>query len=542
MKATIKILVITLFFAGLLGPANAQQRVRKVKNFTVLTPSLSTNSSVELAIATADLSVDLKARDNAIFRIKGITNLLNENENLNNVQLVVYDVTAAGVRSFVVTETLTLGVNRTKRVLIPVDLGEFTSAARNLEVDIYDERRNLVATYPVTINAINLNAQVAGGNDPNRQFTCDGINIEACIESFFINNIDVISKPRRQSSASIQRNPLTDRLELNVPFARRFKQFNGNRRKITVNSSEAGTGTALASFGETMDISRIRLGPDSTDFANFRYDTGSNNFILSSGTNGNTLIDNFYFNDAGKLGIGVAAPPAYLSIRGGTTTMPQIMLEQGSLTTALIDGALEFDGSELYLTKNGVRTPIGTGATGAVGPAGPAGIAGPVGPVGPQASLINGGTVNGPIAFTNNGSFQFPKGAVDGHVWTSDANGSAAWEAPTTNTITPVAVSAAIDINGITSIDVTGLNFVPLTDSNPGTIDTLVTLTGGVIGQRVTIQLKDNFLKFDINTPGVNRLFWGRGTAVGLRTQAQSEIFTFMFDGNAWFLVDRYLL
>jgi hypothetical protein len=542
MKSTIKILVLTLFFAGLLGPASAQERVRQVKNFTVLNPSLSTNRLVELAIATTDLNIDLQARDNAIFRIKGVRNLLNQNENLNNIQLVVYDVTSSGKRNFVVTETLTVGVNRDSRVLIPVDLGQFISATRKLEVDLYDAKRNLVATYPVTVNAINLDTQVTGGNDPNRQFTCDGLDIEACIESFFVNNIDVIAKPRKQSSASIQRNPLTDRLELNVPFAREYKQFDGNRRRIKVNIDQTGTGTGLASFGETMDISRIRLGPSANDFANFRYDTGLNNFILSSGTNGNTLVDNFYFNDAGKLGIGVSAAPAYLSIRGGTTTMPQIFLDQGSLTTTLIDGAVEFDGNELYLTKNGVRRPIGTGATGATGPVGPQGPVGAQGPIGPQASLYNGGIINGPIAFTNNGAFLFAKGAQNGHLWTSDAAGNASWKAPAKNTLTPVAVSGAIDINAKTTIDVTGLNFVPLSDSNVATIDTLVTMTGGVIGQRVTLQIKDNWLTFDINTSGANRIFWGRGTAVGTRTQAQSEIFTFVFDGTNWFMVDRYIL
>jgi hypothetical protein len=100
----------------------------------------------------------------------------------------------------------------------------------------------------------------------------------------------------------------------------------------------------------------------------------------------------------------------------------------------------------------------------------------------------------------------------------------------------------AMDIDGKTTLDVTGLNFVPITDSNPATIDTLITLTGGITGQRVTLQLKDNAMRFNINTAGTDRIFWGRGTAVGLRTQAQSEIFTFLFDGTSWYLVDRYLL
>ena len=548
MKITINILVSILFFATSFTAVNAAddltKRARKVKNYTTLVPSSTANTSVELAIATEDLVMNLEKRDNALLRIKGVKDLLNANENINTIQVAAYDVTN-GSREFITTESISLGSNREKRVLLPVDLGVFITSSRKIEFDLYDALRNLIGTYPVTIEAININTQTAGGNDPNRNFTCDISDIGACIESYLVNNIDIIAKPRRQSSASIQKNETTDRLEINLPFARKFKKFRGNRRRIKVNTNDTGSDTVLASFGETLSISRIRLGPDVVDFANFRYDTANNNFVLSSGVNGNDLTDNFYFNDAGKLGIGVESPQAYLSIRGGTTTMPQIMLEQGSLTTTPLDGALEFDGNELYFTKNGVRNPIGTGATGAQGPQGATGATGPQGPKGDKGdtgNITNGGIVNGPIVFTNNGSFHYPNGGQDGHVWTSDANGTASWQEPNKNVTTPVAVSQAMDIDGVNTIDVTGLNFVPLTDSNTSTIDTLITLTGGVIGQRVSLQLKDNSLKFDVNTAGTNRIFWGRGTSAGIRTQVQSEIFTFLFDGTHWFLVDRYTL
>jgi hypothetical protein len=115
-------------------------------------------------------------------------------------------------------------------------------------------------------------------------------------------------------------------------------------------------------------------------------------------------------------------------VRGGTATMPQMRLNPGTLSTNLVNGALEFDGNELYLTKNGVRNPIGTGATGPAGPQGPVGPQGPAGADGSDADITNGAVIDGQLAFTNNGSFLYPNGAQDGYVWTSDANGLASWQ------------------------------------------------------------------------------------------------------------------
>lgn len=547
MKSSIKILFLTLLFATSISAANANERFRNVSNFTTLAPLTTPTKDVIFRIATADTSLNLEKRDTALIRVSRPNNLLIANRNLQNIEVVVYDVTSAGNREFVTSKTISVGSNRKKRIQFPIELGTFTSAARSLEFDLYDSLGNFVATYPVTINAINITSQVAGGNDPNRSVNCTGLTTVECIENYLLNNVSFIADPKKQATASITKDA-SGRMNFRAAYAREFRDFSGNRRKINVNANNTGgtSSTVLASFGETMDISRIRLGPNQEDFANFRYDNTTGTFILSSGVNGNTLTDNFYFTDSGKLGIGVADPLAFLSVRGGTTTMPAVMLEQGTLTTAPINGALEYDGNELYFTKNGVRAPIGTGATGAQGPQGPAGAAGATGAQGPKGdtgNITNGGIVNGPIVFTNNGSFQYPNGGQDGYVWTSDANGLASWKEPAKNVITPVAVSKEIDIDGVTSIDVTGLNFVPLIDSNLATVDTLMSLTGGVVGQRVTIQLKQNNLMFSINNAGVaNSIFWGRGTSTGLRTQVQSEIFTFMYDGFAWFLVDRYIL
>jgi hypothetical protein len=573
MKSAIKYLFFSLLAVFLMNPAFANdddnstrlnnsgnntaggindfgisnKRPNKVKNFTVI-EQIAGGPDFEIAIATRDLNVDLLKRDNAIFRVRDARRLIKTNENTGSIGLAIYEVNADGTRGDLIsTQQVAIGSNRrSKNIFISQDLGRFdpSNPTKTIEIDLLASDRSTAGTYKVTINAINVEGQVASLLPDN--FSCTGLSTENCIRQFFIHKVDVVPDPTRNRAATVVNNEFTDNIEIKVPVVRNFVKFRAGRRNISVNATEGSTnvdpdpGIGLASFGETLDISRIRLGDSQDDFANFRYDPTTGRFILSSGINGNTLTDNFYFTDSGKLGIGVPDPQAFLSVRGGTTTMPSMMLQQGTLTTAPIDGAIEFDGNELYFTKNGVRNPIGTGATGAVGPQGPPGPVGPQGPVGPAGAFAGSGTVTGLFDFASTGVFRQPNGAQDGYVWTSDAQGNAAWEMiPDT---TPVAVSQAMDIDGKTTLDVTGLNFVPVTDSNTATVDTLVTLTGGVIGQRVTLQLKDNALKFDINTAGTDRLFWGRGTSVGVRTESQSEIFTFLFDGTSWFLVDRYIL
>jgi hypothetical protein len=290
---------------------------------------------------------------------------------------------------------------------------------KNLEIDLLASDRSTVGTYAVTVNAINLEGQVA--SLITSEFNCDGISTEECIRKFFIEKVNVVPDPTRNRAATVVNNTFTDNIEIKVPVVRKFVKFRAGRRNISVNATEGGintdnggTGGGVASFGETLDITRIRLGDSLADFANFRYDPtgGVNNghFILSSGVNGNPAQDNFFFSDTGKLGIGVPAPSAFLDVRGGTTTMPQVRLNAGSLVTSLVNGALEFDGNELYLTKNGVREPLGSNITNIIVNNGSINSATFVNGDITKSTLTNNilknNTVDGILTFTNNGRIQ----------------------------------------------------------------------------------------------------------------------------------------
>lgn len=70
------------------------------------------------------------------------------------------------------------------------------------------------------------------------------------------------------------------------------------------------------------------------------------------------VIDGF-----GNLGVGVAVPLGAIHVKGGTTTVPPILISSGVLTSAPINGSLEYDGSFMYFTAGGVRNPLSTAGT-----------------------------------------------------------------------------------------------------------------------------------------------------------------------------------
>jgi hypothetical protein len=75
------------------------------------------------------------------------------------------------------------------------------------------------------------------------------------------------------------------------------------------------------------------------------------------------LSSKMVLNGFGNLGIGKAVPLAGLHVKGGTNTVPSIIIDSGALTSTPINGAIENDGSFLYFTAGGIRNPLG--ATGA---------------------------------------------------------------------------------------------------------------------------------------------------------------------------------
>jgi hypothetical protein len=65
-------------------------------------------------------------------------------------------------------------------------------------------------------------------------------------------------------------------------------------------------------------------------------------------------------NNSGNMRIGTSSSAARLHLGAGTTSLPPLKFDSGSLLTSLATGTLEWDGSEFYRTNANGRRPLGT--------------------------------------------------------------------------------------------------------------------------------------------------------------------------------------
>jgi hypothetical protein len=63
---------------------------------------------------------------------------------------------------------------------------------------------------------------------------------------------------------------------------------------------------------------------------------------------------------AAKLGINTS-PDGYLKLPAGTQSIPPLLFTSGTNTSSIINGAIEYDGSNIYFTTGGVRGKFGAG-------------------------------------------------------------------------------------------------------------------------------------------------------------------------------------
>jgi hypothetical protein len=585
--------------------------------------------SLKLQLNTLSQTIDLAKTPNIRVRLQ-VNPLYNSIESTNSFKINSYDI-STGTRQYVSTQALTIPRGARKNRVFNINPGRFTSPTKNLEFDIFDTERNLVNTCRATLGATNLTSQVSSDNNPVAATACTGTDFDCQLEQFF-QRVTFEAKRQRLTTTRVVRTA-DGFYEVTLPIAAAspFGKRSGTSSTNTGTGSGSGTGVGTAAFGETLDISRIRLGSAVTDYANFIYDDVNDVLQIGSGTASNTVTNNLFLTDDARLGVGVASPLAALHLKEGTATVPSFILNPGTLTTTPINGAIEFNGGNLYFTKNNVRSVLGAqGPAGATGPAGPTGPQGPVGPtgaqgpIGPQgpagssgtANIRNGGTIVGStsaLLFKNGAYLQNAilngtttiRGPVAGNVnftGTISGNGSgitnitganvvgtvpSATTATSANTaaslnnsaqtlalagatagaiinipvggsnvtlptsgtlvtttsMTPVAFDPTLlDMNGRTDIDVTGKNFIRLIDSGASTVETITTLSGGVPGQKVYLQLLAPMLFLVDNAGTVNRIQWGLGTSAGPRSQNTTEVFGFIFNGNAWYLTERYIL
>ena len=399
----------------------------------------------------------------------------------------MYDVSGP-TREYISSQSLSLirGVKGNR--VLSMNAGNFTSSSKSLEFDLFDTQNNLINVYSGTVTATNLAFQASSGAGVTLGASCPAGTFGECQIDELFKRVSFVARRQRHASTRVVKSD-NGLYQVTLPVPRQaFKFLAGNRVRAVNLGNITGNGGNTTTIAEVVD----------------------------------------------SLGIGVSAPvSAFLHVSAGNGIVPSLILNPGDLTiNTPPNGSIEFNGDDLYITKNGVRTVVGSGAgtPGAQGPSGPTGPQGATGATGAQGPT---GTIN-----SSNGATIAGDVTIDGNLDVTGTITAGLIDAPT-----PSKVGTDFDVNGQTAIDVTGINYLKLTDSNTGTTDEIFTLTGGVTGQQVILHVQNAINMRVDNAATADAIQWGRGTAAGSTRNLQvTEAFEFIYDGNAWFLISRYIL
>ncbi|MDA1020102.1 MAG: hypothetical protein O2962_00955, partial [Cyanobacteria bacterium] len=381
-----------LLFIGIM-PAQAVSRYVAMDFLSGIKPD------VELQININSLNLDLSKTSNIRIRIQP-KSIYTSLDNAESFRINMYEI-VAGTRTFVTSRNASVNKESRNNKTLSVDAGRFVTTSKTLEFDVFDTEGQLVNTYGTTINATNIATQTAAAASSFEVASCADNDFDCLIQGIF-ERVTFEAKKQRQATTGFEKED-NGRFKVSLPVPiSGFKVFRGRRINpggSNIDTTGGGTGGVTAAFGETVDASFVRIGDNAANHGVFSYDptNGLNLGFVDASSN---LGTKFSFTEEGKLGIGTTNPQAYLHVRNSMNpNMPSMILEPGSLTSSIpANGSIEFDGTDLFLTKGGVRSAIGaTGPAGATGASGPAGAAGPTGATGATGAA---GTVT-----ANSGAF-----------------------------------------------------------------------------------------------------------------------------------------
>jgi hypothetical protein len=346
-----------------------------------------TKPDLAMRINQRSLNLDLAKTNNIRLRFN-VKDLMTIAPNQGVVAVKIYEI-VNGERVFTSQSSLSLNSGARKNRIMAVDAGFFTTPNKQVEIDLIDPANNVVNTYSTLLQAHNLVVQASSDNNVIDFANCDNSIFGECQLDAFFQKVNFVPFRSRQPTSQIVKNE-NGNYEVRLPYPTRFVNFYRDQRtRVGIESgSDGGTvgrsGGGTSTFDEVLDAATIRLGSSLANYGRITYDSIDDYLIFGHGNN--LVTENrVYLHDDGRLGVGVSSPSAYLHLRAGDTTNPPFKMTAGDLTTIPQDGAIEFDGDEFYVTKNGVRIVLGTGGA---------------------ADLSAGGLLNGEITFLSSAYLQ----------------------------------------------------------------------------------------------------------------------------------------
>ena len=386
-------------------------------------------SSLEFFISKESLNHDISHGDTKLRVIFDGTSLLKEITYPQNIKLEVSIMVEDKKELISLINKTVKNKKAAENIFFPITLPRIEETSE-LILEVYDSQNILSASFIQEINVIASGTTSESSIESVPSLDCTDSDGECLIE-FLLRNVTFSANYDVSLKTEIYKND-KGRYFVNIPIKQGRKLGKKVREtSITGSGKKTKNGTDIANFNgvypylENGENTASSLWNDIRDAIEFKIE-GSDK--------------GFYFKKDGSLQLSTLTDDGFINIAAGTNSKAPIVLSQGDLLDTPVEGAIEFDGSDLYFTKGGIRSVIGAGS-GLQGPPGLSGATGAVGPAGTNGigvDLSNGGYAQDTIYFVQNGKLQdvvfngtisIPNGASAGFVLTSDTNGFASWQA-----------------------------------------------------------------------------------------------------------------
>jgi len=350
MKNINKIFFIALLIATqfMCGPVLAKTSPKR--KYVKMEFVSGQNSAYSLYLDSRDQIINFQEQQPSSIRLRMNANVFYPTKKLfpASFRVEAYELDSEGNKKFLSTVRPTV-YNRkyAKGLVFDMGVGVFTTDFKNVFVDVYDNDGELYNTYKYQIQARNISSQTSMTETPLTPADCPSGPYDDCLLKYVFKNVEFEALPKRNIRTEVKK--LHDgKYLVSIPIARRKVQV--QRGSFAKNED-----LNLADNNGNVYESRLNVGVSDTLKAVLNYDPVKKDFGISFGT---SEIDKLTFTENGHLGIGVENPLGFLHVAGGSASTPSLVLEPGTLVTSPKNGAIEYDGSNIYLTTGGVRGKI----------------------------------------------------------------------------------------------------------------------------------------------------------------------------------------
>ena len=343
---------------GISSNIHFAQAVPKViqQKFTVL--SSLNGSSLQLYLRTTDLQHNIDEGDFDLRLYFDGRSLVNGTHYPQNIKVEIYTMKSGQKDLLAIINRTLKSRTASKNILLRTRIPRLEETT-DINIDIYDSHNTVAAEYLQEIVISNPDGSPVASHESVPDYTCASGDGECLIE-YLLSHVSFSASYDRNLKTEVTKND-KGRYTVAIPI-KKGRLLKKKVKKFNLNSKNGNGGSSAGNDGEYPYFESE--SQTASSFWNQVRDAIEYSF---SSTN------NFFsFKSDGSLQLNTNNDSGFVNISAGTNTKAPIVFEKGDLLDDPVDGALEFDGVNLYLTSGGTRTLLG--AQGPAGPPGPPGF------------------------------------------------------------------------------------------------------------------------------------------------------------------------